>query len=102
MKVANKLSAGLFLALSIAAPSIFFSTTAKAEPIAPSTVNRTATPIKVSPGLAGKVDTIRPHGKNPGDAAWEFTLTVKGDEAKVKPVVKPSAVDTFNSINKVR
>ncbi len=98
-----KLSSSLVLALSIALPSVLFSTTAKAEPAInkiPSAINQTATPIKVSPGLAGKVDTIRPHGKNPGDAAWEFSLTVKGDEArKVTPVVKTSATETLRSIN---
>jgi hypothetical protein len=106
MKLSNKLSSSLVLALTIALPAVLFSTTAKAEPVinkAPSTINQTATPIKVSPGLAGKVDTIRPHGKNPGDAAWEFSLTVKGDEAKkAQPAVRPSAVKTFNTVNQTR
>jgi hypothetical protein len=106
MKLSSKLSSGLVLALSIALPSVLFSTTAKAEPAvnkAPSAINQTVAPIKVSPNIGGKVGSVRPNGKNPGDAAWEFSLTIKGDEAsKVKPVAKTSATETLRSINQAR
>ncbi|MBN3897476.1 MAG: hypothetical protein HWQ41_20030 [Nostoc sp. NOS(2021)] len=114
MKFPINLSGGLLLALSIAVPSVFISTAAKAQSVVnktPLEVNRVQTPIKFAPNVINKVDVLRP-GRLTGkdtfqEAAFKNSFREKGKlnnplNVLTQPAAPTSAVNTFRTLNKVR
>ncbi|MEH2369465.1 hypothetical protein [Nostoc sp.] len=113
MKLSRNLSGALLLALSIAVPSAFISTSAKAQPAVnktPLEVNHVQTPIKFAPNVINKVDVLRPGsltGKDGFRDAFRDSFKEKGKlnnplNVLTQPAVPASAVNTFRTLNKVR
>lgn len=112
MKFPKNLSGGLLLALSIAVPSVFISTAAKAQPIVnkpPLELNRVQTSIKFAPNVIDKVDVLRPVGgaNSLNQEAFSLEGFVRTSAEPLTPAskikldtIRPSAVNTFRSLNK--
>jgi hypothetical protein len=112
MKFPTNLSSGLLLALSIAIPSIFISTAAKAELVVnqvPSQVNRLETNVNLAPNVFQKLDGLRPGGLAGKDGFREKFRDSFKEKGKldsfnrlIQPVAPASAVDTFRTLNNGR